>query len=69
MGSVCAARQAGSKQAATETSAITANAEPNATGSRGLTLYSRLPSRRVSSSAAALPAFYTALIGWQGLRK
>jgi hypothetical protein len=39
MGSARAARQAGSMQAATETSAITANAQPRATGSRGLTLY------------------------------
>jgi hypothetical protein len=37
-GSVRVARQAGTRQAATEVIVITANAKPNASGSRGVTL-------------------------------
>src|SRR5260221_14585146 len=43
-GSVRVARQAAKKQAASEAIAITGPADTNASGSRGLTLYSRFPS-------------------------
>jgi hypothetical protein len=39
-GSVCMARQAGTRQAARETMIITRSTNPNVAGSRGLTLYS-----------------------------
>src|ERR1700737_3307750 len=41
-GSVRVARQAGRKQAANAATVMTTNAEPKASGSRGLTLYKRL---------------------------
>jgi hypothetical protein len=40
-GSVRVARQAGTKQATNDATATTRNADPNAIGSRGLTLYNR----------------------------
>jgi hypothetical protein len=40
-GSVLVARHAGTKQATRDATAITANADPNAIGSRGLTSYKR----------------------------
>jgi len=47
------ARQAGKKHAANAAIANTTNADPNASGSRGLTLYKRLPS---SASIQAPPS-------------
>jgi hypothetical protein len=54
-GSIRVARHAGKKHAASATIVMTTKADPNASGSRGLTLYSRLPISRVSSSAATAP--------------
>jgi hypothetical protein len=53
--SVWVARQAGKKHTANEAIVITTTADPNASGSRGLTLYKRFPSSRVNPSAAAAP--------------
>ncbi len=50
-----AARSAGTKTAASELIVITRSAKPKALGSRGLTLYSRVPISLVSPSAAAVP--------------
>src|SRR5580693_9892160 len=55
-GSVRAARHAGKQHAASAAIVITANAAPNASGSRGLTLYSMLPIKRVNPSATAPPS-------------
>src|SRR5713226_393960 len=55
-GSVRAARRAGKKHAASETIVITTSADPKASGSRGLTLYRRFPSKRVEASAAPAPS-------------
>src|SRR5258708_39905744 len=54
-GSVRVARQAGRRQAARVAMVMTTDAEAKANGSRGLTLYKRLPSRRVEASATAAP--------------
>src|SRR5437016_3884901 len=45
------------KTRCSEAIVITTNADPNASGSRGLTLYKRLPSSRVDPSAAAAIGF------------
>ncbi len=54
-GSVRVARHAGKKHAANAAMVMTTNAEPKASGSRGLTLYNRLPISRVNPSATAAP--------------
>src|SRR5207249_11070975 len=61
-GSMPAARSAGTKTAANELIVITRSAKPKATGSRGLTLYSRFPISLVSPSAAAVPITTPAVI-------
>src|SRR5882724_3478425 len=55
-GSVRVARHAGKKQAARAATVVTTSADPNARGSRGLTLYKRFPSNRVNPSDAAAPS-------------
>src|SRR5262249_46003915 len=47
-GSVRDARHAGTREATSDARVVTANANPNASGSRGLTLYSRYPNNRVT---------------------
>lgn len=54
-GSVRIARQAGMRHAASEAIVITVSANANVEGSRGLTLYSKYPSRRIDPSAVAPP--------------
>jgi len=49
------ARQAGRKHAAVDARVIAAKAAAKASGSRGLTRYKRVPSRRVRRSARATP--------------
>jgi len=49
-------RQAGKKHAASAAIVITANADPNASGSYGLTLYRRFPSNRVNANATTPPS-------------
>src|SRR5713226_8879548 len=55
-GSIRVARQAGKKHAAREAMVITTNADPKASGSRGLTLYKRFLSNRVNASDTAAPS-------------
>src|SRR5580693_1586365 len=55
-GSVRVARQAGRKHAANEAMVITARADPKASGSYGLTLYRRFPSKRVNANATTPPS-------------
>jgi len=53
-------RPGGQKHAANDAMVITASAEPNASGSRGLTLYKRFPSSRVNPSAGRRTKGHTA---------
>jgi len=61
-GSVPAARHAGRKHAASAATAITMKADPNASGSRGLTLYNRFPSFASSSARLNKSSVFSAVM-------